>query len=210
LPTRRLRQALEVFGPVVGQGYGLTEAPMVASIAPPEYPGHPERLGSVGRIVPGMQARTDTGGQILVRGLALMEGYHGDPERTERVLRDGWLRTGDLGRFDEDGYLYLLGRADDVIVTGEHGTQVHPGVVEEALMAHPHVRQAAVVGRPGHHGTLLHAAVVAGAGVIAEELRGHTRDLLGQEHFVPATVEFTDALPLTAAGKVDRRAVAGE
>nr|WP_199434040.1 AMP-binding protein [Qaidamihabitans albus] len=212
LPARRLRQALAVFGPVVGQGYGLTEAPMIASISAAELTGHTGRLESVGRIVPGMAARVDGDpvGEVLVRGLALMEGYVGRPELTRRSFSDGWLRTGDIGRFDDDGYLYLLDRLDDVIVAGGHGTKVYSTVVEDALVSHPLVRQAAVFGvpGPGGEGERVHAVVVTGPDAPdATELRAHVRDLLGQEHFVPAGVEFTGALPLTPVGKVDKKAL---
>ncbi|SFQ21793.1 Acyl-CoA synthetase (AMP-forming)/AMP-acid ligase II [Amycolatopsis arida] len=215
LPERRLRQALAVFGPVVGQGYGLTEAPMVASITAAELLDHPRRLGSVGRIVPGMEARIDGArapgdvGEVLVRGLALMEGYAGRPDLTAAAFTGGWLRTGDLGRFDADGYLYLLDRADDVIVTGEHGSKVYPAVVEDTLADHPGVRQAAVVGAPGPEGALVHAVVVPTEPdpPPVEDLRAHVLARLGQEHLVPATVTFTDRLPLTPVGKIDRRAL---
>ena len=201
LPSHRLAQALDVFGPVVGQGYGLTEGPMIASISAAELIGHPERLGSVGRIVPGMEARI-TDGEVEVRGLSMMDGYLGGPE-----VGAGWLRTGDLGRFDDEGYLYLLDRADDVVVVGEHGTKVPSTVVEHALATHPGVRSAAVFGVPGLDGQLLHAVVVASGEVTADEVRAHARTAFGQEHYVPAGVDFVDALPLTGVGKVDKRAL---
>jgi acyl-CoA synthetase (AMP-forming)/AMP-acid ligase II len=200
LPPHRLAQALDVFGPVVGQGYGLTEAPMIASISAAELVGRPERLGSVGRIVPGMEARI-TDGEVEVRGLSMMDGYLGGPE-----VGAGWLRTGDLGRFDDEGYLYLLDRADDVVVVGEHGTKVPSTVVEHALATHPAIRTAAVFGVPGLDGQLLHAVVVA-SGLSADDVRAHAREAFGQEHYVPASVAFVDALPLTGVGKVDKRAL---
>ena len=202
LPPHRLAQALDVFGPVVGQGYGLTEAPMIASISAAELIGHPERLGSVGRIVPGMEARI-TDGEVEVRGLSMMDGYLGGPE-----VGAGWLRTGDLGRFDDEGYLYLLDRADDVVVVGEHGTKVPSTVVEHALATHPAVRSAAVFGVPGLDGQLLHA--VGGRlrrGHRRRSPRARARTAFGQEHYVPAGVDFVDALPLTGVGKVDKRAL---
>ncbi|MGW3958186.1 class I adenylate-forming enzyme family protein [Amycolatopsis sp. NPDC005003] len=199
LPPHRLAQALDVFGPIVGQGYGLTEAPMIASISAAELLGHPERLGSVGRIVPGMEARLTADGEVEVRGLSMMDGYLGGPD-----IGAGWLRTGDLGRFDDEGYLYLLDRADDVAVVGEHGTKVPTTVVEHALATHPAVRGAAVFGR----GDRLHAVVVATGEVTADDLQAHARETFGQEHYVPATVDFVDALPLTDVGKVDKRALA--
>ncbi|UUV32641.1 AMP-binding protein [Amycolatopsis roodepoortensis] len=203
LPPRRLAQALEVFGPVVGQGYGLTEAPMIASISAAELDGRPERLESVGRIVPGMEARIDDG-EVLVRGLSMMVGYHGSAP-----IGDGWLRTGDLGRFDDEGYLYLLDRANDVIITGEHGTKVYSTVVENALARHPLIRAAAVFGVPGDggEGERVHAVVVASGALSAEEVRAHAREFFGREHFVPSDVDFAEALPLTAIGKVDKRAL---
>ncbi len=201
LPPHRLAQALEVFGPVVGQGYGLTEAPMIASISAAELLDRPERLGSVGRIVPGMEARL-TDGEVEVRGLSMMDGYLGGPE-----VGAGWLRTGDLGRFDDEGYLYLLDRADDVVVVGEHGTKVATTAVEHALATHPAVRGAAVFGVPGADGQLLHAVVVTRAPLTPEEVREHARKAFGQEHYVPARVDFAAALPLTSVGKVDKRAL---
>ncbi|WP_340682174.1 AMP-binding protein [Amycolatopsis coloradensis] len=205
LPPRRLAQALEVFGPVVGQGYGLTEAPMIASISAAELAGRPERLESVGRIVPGMEARIDDG-EVLVRGLSMMVGYHG-----AAPIGDGWLRTGDLGRFDHEGYLYLLDRANDVIITGEHGTKVYSTVVENALARHPLIRSVAVFGVPGDggEGERVHAVVVpaVSGALTAEEVRIQARVFFGREHFVPSDVDFADALPLTAIGKVDKRAL---
>ncbi|MEV4149183.1 fatty acid--CoA ligase family protein [Amycolatopsis sp. NPDC049691] len=197
LPPHRLAQALAVFGPVVGQGYGLTEAPMIASISAAELIARPELLGSVGRIVPGMEARVEDG-EVVVRGLSMMDGYRGGPD-----VGAGWLRTGDLGRFDDDGYLYLLGRADDVVVVGEHGTKVATTVVEHALETHPAVRSAAVFG----HGDRLHAVVVAEGDVTEDDVKAHARTIFGQDHYVPAKVGFADALPLTEVGKVDKRAL---
>jgi acyl-CoA synthetase (AMP-forming)/AMP-acid ligase II len=205
LSARRLRQALAAFGASVGQGYGLTEAPMIASIAAAELDGHPERLESVGRIVPGMEAKV-TCGEIVVRGLSMMDGYLGRPP-----IGDGWLHTGDIGHFDADGYLYLLDRADDVILAGEHGTKVYSNVVENALVAHPGVSEAAVIGIPDvmGDGAVVHAVVVpTEPGVVsAEDLRTHALATFGQPHFVPSSVDFTDALPLTPIGKVDKKAL---
>lgn len=221
LSEARLRMALEVFGPIVSQGYGLTEAPMICDITAAEYDGHAHLLASVGRVVPGMAARVvdadgadlDVGGvgEVQVRGLALMDGYFEQPSLTKDAIVDGWLRTGDIGRFDTDGYLYLLDRSSDVIVTGGHGTKVYCGVVEDALAGHPEVRAAAVFGVPGPdgEGELVHAVVVptrAGA-ITADEVRGYARAVLGGEHFVPTGLDFADALPLTAIGKVDKKAL---
>ncbi|WP_033288775.1 class I adenylate-forming enzyme family protein [Amycolatopsis jejuensis] len=195
LPPQRMAEALKRFGPVVGQGYGLTEAPMIASISAEEVLARPELLGSVGRIVPGMEARIENG-EVLVRGLSMMDGYHGSPP-----IGDGWLHTGDLGHFDADGYLFLHDRIDDVIITGEHGTKVASTTVEQALLSHPNITAAAVVA----NGDRLHAVVVAKTRTTTEELKAHVHQELGKEHFVPSTVEFRAELPLTPVGKVDKR-----
>ncbi|RZQ62767.1 class I adenylate-forming enzyme family protein [Amycolatopsis suaedae] len=217
LPPRRWARALEVFGPIVGQGYGLTEAPMIATITAAEVDGRPERLESVGRIVPGMAAKVvgpdlaelppGQAGEVLVQGLSLMDGYHAGGDGA--AFAGDWLRTGDIGRFDDEGYLYLLDRAGDVIVTGEHGTKVYPAIVEAALATHPGVRQAAVFGvpGPGGEGELVHATVVPVGTPDGPALRAHVRAELGGEHFVPAGVDFAASLPLTPVGKVDKKAL---
>ncbi|MGW4486435.1 class I adenylate-forming enzyme family protein [Amycolatopsis sp. NPDC004368] len=203
LSPRRLAQAIDAFGPKVGQGYGLTEAPMVASISAQELTAE-HRLGSVGRVVPGMEARVDEG-EILVRGLSMMDGYLGEPP-----IGDGWLRTGDLGHFDDEGYLYLHDRIADVIVTGDHGTKVASVAVEHALLAHPGVAAAAVfaVPGPGGEGERVHAVVVSNTRLTQEQLRAHVHQELGGAHFVPDKVDFTGELPLTPVGKVDKRKLA--
>ncbi|WP_326565812.1 AMP-binding protein [Amycolatopsis rhabdoformis] len=203
LSPRRLAQALEVFDGKVGQGYGLTEAPMIASIEGAELVDE-HRLGSVGRIVPGMEARIDDG-EVLVRGLSMMDGYLGEPP-----IGDGWLRTGDLGHFDDEGYLHLHDRIADVIITGDHGTKVPSTAVEHTLLAHPCVAAAAVfaVPGPGGEGELVHAVVVTTAETTAAELREHVHRQLGGAHFVPSAVDFVEELPLTPVGKVDKRKLA--
>ncbi|QWF79369.1 class I adenylate-forming enzyme family protein [Amycolatopsis sp. CA-230715] len=206
LSPKRLSQALEVFGPVVGQGYGLTENPVVATIAAADFDSHPHRLASVGRIAPGTEAKiAGDVGEVLVKGLAMMDGYFGQPELTAAAFtEDGWLRTGDLGRFDEDGFLYLLDRTDDVIVTGEHGTKVYSTVVEHALLEHPRVEEAAVFGVDDGEQRVVHAVVVA-SGVTEEDLRAFLLAHFGAGHFVPKRIEFTDRLPLTGIGKIDKK-----
>ncbi|WIX82186.1 AMP-binding protein [Amycolatopsis carbonis] len=203
LPPMRLSQALDTFGPIVGQGYGLTEAPMIAGISAEELT-EDHRLGSVGRIVPGMEARAENG-EILVRGLSMMDGYHGEPP-----IADRWLPTGDLGHFDDEGYLYLHDRIADVIITGDHGTKVASTAIEHTLLTHHAVKAAAVFAVPGQNGEgeLVHAVVVTHAKTTETELRHHVREELGGDHFVPSTVGFTDELPLTPVGKVDKRKLA--
>ena len=133
-------------GVSVREGYGLTEATFCCIDAPPD----PRKPGCVGRPVPGVDVRVAGGvdsdrGEILVRGANLMRGYLDDPDATASVMDAGWLRTGDLGRLDADGRLYVVDRLKDLIVRGGHN--VVPAEVENVLMQHPSVAEAAVVGR---------------------------------------------------------------
>ena len=128
--------------------------------------------------------------------------YYGDPEASSRTWVDGWLVTGDLGKIDDDGYLYIVGRSKDVVIRG--GNNIHPTDVEHAIALHPAVREVAVVGLP--HPVLgedLLAVVALRPGVqaTAEELREHTLERLAK-YKVPRQWEFVDALPRNATGKV--------
>jgi acyl-CoA synthetase (AMP-forming)/AMP-acid ligase II len=132
-----------------------------------------------------------------------MLGYHNLPEETAAVLRNGWLRTGDLGRRDERGYFYLVDRKKFMIVTG--GYNVYPIVVENALAEHPAVGEVAVMGIPDDRwGEAVFAVVVPTAPVTAEELTGFCRARLAAFE-VPKRIDFEDALPRGATGKVLKR-----
>lgn len=145
----RLFDACADLGIAVHEGYGLTEAAPIVTVNPP---GHIRR-GSVGQPLPGVEVRIeatharDEIGEVLVRGDNVMSGYVGRPEITEEVLVDGWLRTGDLGRIDADGFLYLEGRSKDLILTGA-GKNVYPEEVESLYEGLPDVAEFAVVGVP--------------------------------------------------------------
>jgi acyl-CoA synthetase (AMP-forming)/AMP-acid ligase II len=142
-------------------------------------------------------------GEICVRGETLMLGYHNLPEESAAALRDGWLRTGDLGRRDERGYFYLVDRKKFMIVTG--GYNVYPVVVENALAEHPAVAEVAVVGVPDDRwGEAVCAVVVPAAPVTAEELTAFCRTRLAAFE-VPKRIDFEDALPRGATGKVLKR-----
>ena len=196
----------------VAQTYGLTEAAsQVATLPPGEAPG---RLGSSGRPLMGTELRViaDDGteaapgkpGTILVRGPTVMVGYWNQPEATAAAIRDGWLHTGDLGYLDAAGYLYVLDRREDLIISG--GENVYPAEVEAVLMAHPAVSEAAVVGVPDSRwGQAVAAAVVLKPGARAdeEEVRAFCRSRLAG-YKTPSSIRFVHALPRTAAGKVQR------
>jgi O-succinylbenzoic acid--CoA ligase len=196
------------------QTYGLTEAAsQVATLAPAEAL---RKLGSAGRPLPGTEIRIEhdegvcaagEAGEILVRGRTISPGYWGHLAETAAAFRDGWLRTGDIGCLDEEGYLYVLDRRDDLIISG--GENVYPAEIEAVLESHPAVLEAAVYGVPdARWGSVPEAAVVLrpGATVDADELLAWCRERLAR-YKTPARIRFADALPRNAAGKVQRRAL---
>jgi long-chain acyl-CoA synthetase len=134
-----------------------------------------------------------------------MKGYHRRPEATAEVLRDGWFRTGDIARRDEDGYYYIIDRSKDMIIRG--GFNVYPREIEEVLMTHPDVSLAAVVGVPHDtHGEEVKAYVipVRGATISEDALVAWARENLANYKY-PRIVEFRDELPMTATGKILKR-----
>lgn len=206
VPEALLRRALDRNLPVV-QTYGLTEAAsQVATLSPAEALS---RLGSAGKPLVTTELRIDAPhgepGEILVRGATLSPGYFGDPEATAHVSRDGWFHTGDIGRLDEEGYLYVLDRRDDLIVTG--GENVYPAEVEAVLMSFPPVAQAAVVGLPDDRwGQAVVAALVLREPVDTATLEDYLRERLAGFK-VPRDFHVLPELPVTASGKVQRRLV---
>jgi fatty-acyl-CoA synthase len=160
----RLLQAVERFGPVLQQLYAATETGIVAHLTPEEHdPRRPGLLSSCGRLMPGVEVevRGDDGkpvpagqpSELFIRSGAVMEGYWNDPERTAGVLDDqGWYRSGDIARQDEDGYLYIVGRARDVIVSGRTAANVYSQLLDDFLTAQPSIKDAAAIGLPGDDG----------------------------------------------------------
>lgn len=183
--------------------YGLTEAASQVATAPPALVRR--KPGTAGPPLPGTEVRIDPAGEILVRGPTVMRGYWDEPAGDR--LRDGWLRTGDLGRLDEEGHLRVIGRRSHRIVTG--GVNVDPGEVEAVLAAHPAVREAAVVGLPDAEWGERVAAAVEPAepfAVSSPELEDWCRGrLAGPKR--PRAWSFFDALPRTPTGKPDREAI---
>lgn len=209
------RTMAERFGVRLVEGYGLTEAgPVVtAGAAPGEAPE-----GSIGRPLPGVHVRlVDVDGQdalvgdpgeIWVRGSNVFAGYWDDPEATARALdEDGWLHTGDVAVVDDDGHLYLVDRAKDLIIVS--GFNVYPAEVEEVLMEHPAVEQAAVVGvAHPHSGEAVKAFVVVAPGRSVEEddLVAHCEARLAR-YKCPQKIVFVDEIPQAATGKILRSAL---
>jgi O-succinylbenzoic acid--CoA ligase len=211
---RPLLEACAARGVPVAQTYGLTEAAsQVATLLPSDAL---RKLGSAGKPlfptevqieVAGRRAAPGEPGEILVRGATVSPGYWGRPG--EAPLRDGWLRTGDVGTVDEEGFLYVLDRRDDLIISG--GENVYPAEVEDALLGHPAVAEAGVYGIPDPRWGHVPAARVvlrAGAAATAEELIAYCRERLAR-YKVPSRVEFVSALPRTVAGKLQRRLLRG-
>ncbi len=219
-PTpRALLDRCAVAGVPVVQSYGLTEAcSQVATLSLAEAAEH---VGSAGRALypnavriaasSGGGTSADGVGEILVRGPIVMAGYAGQPEATARTIVKGWLHTGDLGRLDADGCLYVLDRRDDLIVTG--GENVYPAEVEAALLAHPAVAEAGVVGVVDETWGQRVVAVVLpredGASVDAVTLEAFVRARIAG-YKVPREIRLvTEPLPRTASGKLRRGELRG-
>lgn len=196
------RRAEARLGCEVRQGYGLTEASFSTIDAPPA----PRAIGSVGPPVAGVELRL-VDGEVEVRGPHRMLGYVDDAAATAAALDDGWLRTGDVGRLDGDGRLYIVDRTKDLIIRG--GNNVYPSEVEAALMHHPGVAEVAVVGRPDDYfGEEVVAVIIARAGhaVDADALAAFARGRVAATK-VPREWAFVDAMPLGPSGKVLKRAL---
>lgn len=210
----RLRQGIRRFGPIIRITYGLSECPFIAAY-PNVDPESPDRLRSCGRPYGDVlvEIRDEQGtalgpgqtGELWVSSRLNFAGYWGQPELTAQTVVDGWVRTHDLGFRDADGYLYIVGRNQDMIIAGRYSEKIYPRPIEDTLTTHPQVRAAAVIGVPEPaFGEAAHAYVVLteNATVTQDELTELVRDELAEE-WVPASIEFVDSLPLTAIGKVN-------
>ncbi len=206
------------------QLYGMTElSPVVTALpavchAPGQDPAlQRRRLRSVGRPVPIAELRivdaddqpvpNGTVGEIVVRGPLVMQGYWEQPEQTAAALRGGWMHTGDGGRMDDDGYVYVVDRLKDMVVSG--GENVYSAEVENAITQLPQVSMAAVIGVPDDRwGERVHAVVVLrpGQALTTDALIAHCRSQIAG-YKCPRSVEFRDALPITAAGKIQKVAL---
>jgi long-chain acyl-CoA synthetase len=224
MPVDRLQAAMAVFPDTVFmQMYGMTEtAPFATALrydatvvnGPPEVS---RRLASCGRAIPGVEARVvrDDGreakpgdaGEIVMRGPNIMVGYWRQPEATAEALRDGWMHSGDVATVDDEGYIFIVDRKKDMIITG--GENVYSTEVENALYRHPAVLEAAVIGIPdAHWGERVHAVVVLKEG---EALEPSTLSDFCRQHIagykIPRSVELVEALPKTGSGKIQKSVI---
>jgi long-chain acyl-CoA synthetase len=211
--------AQEVFGADLAQSYGLTETIGCTTILPASdhVAGPGSKLRSAGRAVPGIEIKivdpetgTDlpagTVGEICTRGPSVTTAYWRRPKETaESFWPGGWFKTGDAGYLDEDGYVFIMDRIKDLLMSG--GENIYPAEVENAIMAHPAVQETAVIGIPSDRWGETPLAVVvtkAGQTVNADELIAFTRERLAH-YKCPTAVQFTDALPRNPSGKVLKR-----
>jgi acyl-CoA synthetase (AMP-forming)/AMP-acid ligase II len=201
--VRRVAQQIGV--PLVVR-YAMTECPTICGTEPTD--AAEVQFRTVGRPATGMEVRVAPDGTVEVNGPCVMRGYWRNPELTAEVLRDGWLRTGDVGVLGADGNLTLIGRSGDMYIRG--GYNVHPGEVERALTVHPGVKQVAVVGRSapviGELGVACVVPADAAAPPTLAELRTHLAGELA-DYKAPDELLVVDELPLTAMLKPDRIAL---
>ena len=198
----------------VSNGYGMTETTALISRAPANQPP-----GSVGMRIPYSQIRIvhldgtavikncelGESGAIMVKGPQVFAGYKADSDNKLAWVEDGWFNTGDLGYLDSDGFLYLSGRAKDLIIRGGHN--IDPELIEEPLNAHPDVSISIAIGLPDRYAGELPMAYivkVADSQISAEELIEHCANTMSERAAIPKRIEFIDAMPLTAVGKIFR------
>ena len=223
MSLEKLRQSIDVFGPVMMQGYGQMEAfASIAYLAPEEHfidgeVAPDSRLSSCGRPTQLTQVRifdeanralpAGQSGEICVKGDIVMKGYYKAPEKTAETVIDGWLHTGDIGLLDEEGYLHLTDRKKDMIISG--GFNVFPSEIEQVIWEHPAVQDCAVIGVPDEKWGEAVKGVVElnkGMSIEADELIALCRDRLGGVK-TPKSIDFVAELPRSANGKVLKKDV---
>jgi long-chain acyl-CoA synthetase len=218
MPVALLRECMDVFGCGFCQQYGMTETTGTIVYLPPEDhdPNGNERMRSAGVPMPGVEIRIQDAdgnvlgprqiGEVATRSAANMKGYWRKHDATKATVdKDGWLRTGDAGFLDEDGYLYIQDRIKDMIISGAEN--IYPAEVENAIHGHPHVADVAVIGVPDDTwGEAVKAIVVPKPGVTpdASDIIDYARARIAH-YKAPKSVDFADALPRNAAGKILRR-----
>jgi acyl-CoA synthetase (AMP-forming)/AMP-acid ligase II len=221
MSSEKLKEAIDVFGPVMAQTYGQAESPMLCTfLSPQEHqvsgnPVHEQRLASCGRatLLTQVAIMDDDGrlldagdrGEIVIRGNLVMKGYVNNPAATEEASRFGWHHTGDIGLMDSDGYVYIVDRKRDMIISG--GFNIYPSEIEQVLWAHPDVQDCAVIGVPDDKWGEAVKAVVElkpGATTAPQDLLDFCRARLGGMK-TPKSAEIWPELPRSPVGKVLKR-----
>ena len=216
LPATIYRDFEKQFGVKISEGYGLSETSPIACLTPSR--SELNKPGSIGPAIHGTQIRiaredgtfadVEEVGEVVVRGHNVMKGYYKDPTTTAAVfLGNGWFRSGDVGKIDAEGYVYIVDRAKDVIIRG--GMNIYPREIEDILLHHPGILEAAVVGIPDEtlsENVVAFVILVPGMEITVRELQKYCRDHLAI-YKCPKFIEFVDQLPKNATGKVLKRAL---
>jgi len=217
IPVELLKQAIEIFGNVFGQAYGMTESNGGGIyMTPAEHDlNKPDRLRACGRPAPGYEVRVvdedrndvpvGTVGEIIIRSSTLMTGYWNLPEATQSTLRDGWLHSGDAGFFDDEGFVYIYDRVKDMIISG--GENIYPAEIESALYGHPAIADVAIIGVPDDSwGEAVKAVVVRApdTSITEGEVITFAQERIAR-YKCPKSVDFIDELPRNATGKILKR-----
>jgi acyl-CoA synthetase (AMP-forming)/AMP-acid ligase II len=218
----RVQQAIDLFGPILIQGYGMSEttsfiAVLTASEHMAALKSNPGRLGSCGRPVfdteirvvneKGEEVSPGEIGEITARGPDIMKGYYKDPELTQKTILNNWIQSGDMAKVDEEGYIYIVDRKTEMIISG--GFNVYPSEIEQVLYQHPAVLEACVLGVPDDKwGEAIKAVVVLKKGEAATEeaLIQHCKTELSS-YKKPQSVDFVAELPKNPNGKIARKVV---
>ena len=213
MPVDMLERIIDFFNnPGIVQTYGQTEAsPRVTALLPDDAI---RKIGSVGKAIPNVQVQVfdendkpvQNGeiGQIVVKGPNIMKGYYKKPDITKETLKGGWLHTGDLGKFDDEGYLYIVGRIKNIIISG--GLNIYPEEIEEVIINYPEVKEVVVV--PEHHDILGEVPIakivlIDGAQIDLKELNKFCAERLSANK-IPSKYLICDKLEKTYTGKIKR------
>jgi long-chain acyl-CoA synthetase len=212
LPVEVIKQFDTEFNVPILEGYGLSETSPVATFTRLDIERKP---GSIGVPIPGVEVKlvNENGntpnigetGEILIRGVNIMKNYWNKPKETEEAFTNGWFHSGDIGRQDEDGYYYIVDRVKDMIIRG--GFNVYPREIEEVLMTHPAVSLVTVIGIPDEeHGEEIKAFIVKKPNIetTENEIINWSKEKMASYKY-PRYVEFKEALPMTATGKILKR-----